>query len=280
MIAAGAVAASLSCLALVLAASSGAWGPKRVDLAWRHPDRAALADLGWGRRLREWELLRMALLLGAGGFALLGAPAGLVPLAAVAPSLWVRDRARSGRERARRDTTAIVTAASVALASGAALVPALRLGLQQPASELARRPFVNALAAFSLGAALDVALRDARRQERDPRVSLALETLALGVGERLPTERVARLVGATADRLRHEERLDDEVRARAGGARMQVRLLALLVPVLALYLAATTPGVAGVLLGPVGRTVLMPTALALEVLGIVLSRRVVSAVGR
>ena len=66
------------------------------------------------------------------------------------------------------------------------------------------------------------------------------------------------------------------MRARASGARQQQRLLALLVPAIAVLLIATTPSLAAALDAPLGRLVLIPGAVALEASGIVLARRIVS----
>jgi Flp pilus assembly protein TadB len=68
----------------------------------------------------------------------------------------------------------------------------------------------------------------------------------------------------------------DDVRARTSGLRVQVVLLAGLVPGLALYLALTVPGLAETLSAPLGRFVLVPLAALLEMVGIIASRRVVS----
>lgn len=241
-----------------------------------HPDAEALADTGWGHGLRAWEGLRLASTVGALLVAAAsGAPVALVLAAPVLPSLWIRARAGAARERARRARTRIVLATEAALRSGSSLPESLRRAVAASDDALASRSFREAVAAFDLGAPLDLSLRQAAGRCRDRRSALALETLAVGLGERLPRERIADLVGNVADRLVFEERLDDEVRARAGGVRAQVRLLAALVPSLALYLSVTMPGLAATLDGPLGRTVLLPAAAALEIAGIVLSTRIV-----
>src|SRR5439155_1078049 len=81
------------------------------------------------------------------------------------------------------------------------------------------------------------------------------------------------LVRAVADRLAFEERLDEEVRARTGGLRAQVILLALVVPAIAAYIALTVPSLAATLGQPIGRFVLIPAAAVLEVVGVIASRR-------
>jgi Flp pilus assembly protein TadB len=69
--------------------------------------------------------------------------------------------------------------------------------------------------------------------------------------------------------------LADEVRARSTGQRAQVWLLALIVPGMYLYLRLMTPQLLSLLDETlIGRLILVPTAVALEVGGIVLSLRI------
>ena len=97
----------------------------------------------------------------------------------------------------------------------------------------------------------------------------------MGIASRLPYDRAGILVAAVADRLAFEERLDEEIRARTAGLRSQVLLLALVVPALAAYLALTVPSLAATLAQPIGRFVLIPAALSLEVIGVIASRRAI-----
>src|SRR5437879_633048 len=86
-------------------------------------------------------------------------------------------------------------ATEAALRSGASFPEALRRATEGTEDRLARRPFVDALRAFDLGAPLDRALRTAaHRSEIDARSQLAFETLAIGIESRLPYERAAVLV--------------------------------------------------------------------------------------
>jgi Flp pilus assembly protein TadB len=132
-----------------------------------------------------------------------------------------------------------------------------------------------ALRAFDLGAPLDVALREAHAHAHDQRVVLGLDALALCVAEQLPASRCGTLIASVVDRLVFEQRIADDVRARTSGLRVQILLLAALVPGLALYLAITVPGVAETLAMPIGRFVLVPLAATLEAAGVIASRRVV-----
>jgi Flp pilus assembly protein TadB len=279
--AAGALAAALAVSCAVFAPF--ARHPASPALRVGHPDRRALDDANWRLPLWRWELLRAGCILAAATMSL-ATPLPLVVIvaaAALAPSLVVRSRAGAVRWRARRATTHLLRATEAALRSGASLPEALRRACGAATEDrLARRPFVDALRAFDLGAPLDTALREAARCASDRRSRIALETLAMGIASRLPYDRAGILVAAVADRLAFDERLDEEIRARTAGLRSQVVLLALVVPGLAAYLAFTVPSLADTLGEPLGRFVLIPAALALEVIGVVASRRAIEGAER
>jgi Flp pilus assembly protein TadB len=274
LVAAGALAAALavSCAVFAPFVRPPAGLAKRIG----HPDRRALDDANWRQPLWRWESLRAGCIL-AGAVLNLATPLPLVLVVAAAallPSVVVRSRAGAARRRARLATTHLLRATEAALRSGASLPEALRRACGGATEDrLARRPFVEALRAFDLGAPLDQALRAAVHSATDPRSRIALETLAMGIASRLPYDRAGVLVAAVADRLAFEERLDEEIRARTAGLRSQVVLLALVVPGLAAYLALTVPSLSATLGQPMGRYVLIPAAVGLELIGLIVSRR-------
>jgi len=280
--------ASAGALAAALAVSCAVFAPfarpsASLWLRGGHPDRRALDDAGWRRPLWQWELLRTACALTGAILSLVTSVplVVIVAAAAVAPSITIRSRAGAVRWRARRATTHLLRATEAALRSGASLPESLRRACNAATEDrLARRPFVEALRAFDLGAPLDQALRAAAHCATDPGSRIALETLAMGIASRLPYDRAAALVASVADRLAFEERLDEEIRARTAGLRSQVVLLALVVPGIAAYLAFTVPSLAATLGQPIGRFVLIPGALALEVIGVIASRRAVDGAQR
>ncbi|MDQ2913522.1 MAG: hypothetical protein M3T56_09725 [Chloroflexota bacterium] len=277
---AGALAAALSVSCSVFAPFARTHA---VAVHIRHPDSRALDDANWRRPLWQWETLRAAS-VGAG--ALLSSVTPLPAIAvlvaiALAPSFLVRSRAAAIRWQARLTTTRLLRATEAALRSGASLPEALRRACDAATEDrLARRPFVEALRAFDLGAPLDQALEASAHRATDPRSRIALETLAMGIALRLTYDRAGILVAAVADRLAFEERLDEEVRARTAGLRSQVVLLALVVPAIAAYLAFTVPSLGATLGQPIGRFILIPAAIVLEVVGLIASRRAVDGARR
>ncbi len=273
----GALAAAMAVVALAVLPLGVSWHA-RPD---RHPDQAALRDAGWTHGLARWEGLRVAVTLS--GVAI-GAMVGIAPILGVAagigPSMVVRLRAEAARDRARAGTAQLLLSAHAMLRSGIALPEALRRGSAGCDDVIARRPFELALTRFDLGDPLDASIRDAARASPDLRTAEMLHTLAIGVTERLPIERAASLLESLADRAVHEQRTDAELRARSSGARAQSYMLAAIVPGLALYLVATMPGLGATLALPLGRFVLVPLAVILELAGIVIGRRIVRHASR
>jgi Flp pilus assembly protein TadB len=271
---AGGIATALALISLMLVpfGSPRVWWPFP-----KHPELSLLRDAGWTRSLLAWEGLRALAIIG--GFAV-GGPLGQLPgalIGAAAPSIVARTLAARTREERARQTVAMLQMTLAGLRSGASLTEALRLATAS-GREIALAPFARAVRAFDLGAPLDVALRDARVEARDRRVILGLEALSLCVAEQLPSSRSAPLIASAVDRLVFEQRTADDVRARTSGLRIQVVLLAVLVPGLALYLAVTVPGMRETFTTPLGRFVLLPIAAILEAAGILASRRVVNAI--
>ena len=272
---AGAIATALAvtCLVLIPLGSSRVW-----DQSMRHPERSVLREAGWTRSLLTWECVRVAAIIcGLTVASAVGAtPLGLI--GAVVPSIVARTLAARRRDERARQTIALLQMTLAGLRSGAGLTEALRLA-SASGPEVDFGPFAAALRSFDLGAPLDAALRDVRGRTRDHRLIVGLDALSLCIAEQLPASRCVTLIASTIDRLLFEQRIVEDVRARTSGLRLQIVLLAALVPGLALYLALTVPGMAETLATPLGRFVLLPVAAILEVIGILASRRVAGDVG-
>ncbi len=275
----GALACALAVTSLALAP---AFRAPVLAMPIAHPDRDALRDAGWTRSLLIWEATRagatlLALVIAV---ALSLPPIPAMVAGAIAPSMAARMRADRAGRRARGATTRMLRVTEAALRSNAGVPEALRRAIGGTEDRLAVRPFAAALRAFDLGAPLDDALRRAAGATADPRVRVALDTLALGIASRLPGERAGALVAAVADRLAFHERLEEDVRARTNGLQLQVILLAGLVPALTIYLSYTVPSLGSTLGSSLGKLVLIPAAVLLEAIGILASRRAVNGVLR
>lgn len=270
------VAGAFACAAAVWLAAAAALAPELPRPRWTHPELDRLRDAEWRWSGWRWEALRSVVASAAGAAAWLQGWDPGVPLALglVAPSFVLHLRSGWRREQRRRAALAHFRAIGAALASGASLVEAIRRVVASEPDAIAVRPFARALHAFSVGASLSDGLRDAVAGAHS-RTRPALLTLALGVEERLPIARLATLVGSVVERLSFDEQVEAEVRARTSGARLQIWLMAAIVPLLGVYLVATVPIVADVLTSELGRRLLIPAAASLELAGVVLARRAV-----
>jgi Flp pilus assembly protein TadB len=268
---------------VAVAAAIFALGSLPLARRWRlplaHPERTALRDAGWAMPVARWEAFRAGLIVaGVLLFALSGPSPVVGLLGGAVPSVLVRARAAAARDRARHALAPMLLSTHAALRSGLALPEALRRAVAGCSDAIARRPFEDALTRFDLGDPLDASLAAGAMRAGDPRTADAMRTLALGVSERMPVDRSASLLNAVAELARHDEVLHDEIRARSAGTRVQMYLLAAVVPSLAAYLVVTMPGLAATLGSGLGRAVLVPAAAGLEVAGIVVSRRIIRSV--
>ena len=268
---------ALACAVAVWLTAAAVLRPSTPQLGWSHPERDRLRDAGWRWSALRWEAARAAaaaLCAAAGVTAGVDAMAGAA-LGALAPTVALRVRSDGRRARAAALALDQLRAVRAALVSGASLVEAIRRSAAAIGDGIAARPLQLVMREFAVGVSLADALRAAAGVAL-PGIRPALRTLAIGVDERLPVPQLSALAAAVVDRLAFDEELSADIRARTSGVRMQIWAMAALVPGLALYLAATVPLVGETLRSPLGTTVLIPTAVVLEVVGILLSRRVVA----
>ena len=268
-----------ACAFAVWLAAAAALTPSPPRLRWAHPERQRLVDAGWPGSPAHWEGARVgsAVLIAFAAFAAGQDAIAGAALGTTLPSVALRVRSDARRSRASARALDQLRVVRAALASGATLVEAIRRGASAVSDEIAARPLRLVVREFAVGVSLSEALH-AATEEAPARLRPALRTLAIGVDERLPVPQLCALSGAVIDRMTFDEQLEDEVRARTGGIRLQIWAMAALVPALALYLAATVPMVGDTLRSPLGTHLLIPTGAGLEVLGIVAARRAVGAI--
>ena len=265
---------AIACAASVWLAAVAILAPSAPRTPWPHPESDRLRDAGWRWTAVRWEATRLccgcatASVAWGVGFV----PATALALGLIAPSFALRVRSDARRERAGHKSLDQLRAVRAALASGASLAEAIRRGVASVTDAIASRPLRRVVREFSVGASLSDSLRGAA-SEAQPRLRPALRTLAIGVEERLPVPQVCLLVGAVIERLSFDEQLEAEVRARTSGVQLQIWGMAAIVPALAFYLAATVPIVGEALRSDLGTRLLIPTAAALELLGIALARQ-------
>jgi len=263
---------AIACAASVWLAAVAILAPSAPRTPWPHPESDRLRDAGWRWTAIRWEATRLCFGCAAApvAWAVGLDPATALALGLIAPSFALRVRSDARRERAGHTSLDQLRAVRAALASGASLAEAIRRGVASVTDAIASRPLRQVVREFSVGASLSDSLRGAA-SEAQPRLRPALRTLAIGVEERLPVPQLCLLVGL--QRLSFDEQLEAEVRARTSGVQLQIWGMAAIVPALAFYLAATVPIVGEALRSDLGTRLLIPTAAALELLGIALARR-------
>jgi Flp pilus assembly protein TadB len=165
-----------------------------------------------------------------------------------------------------------VTLAS--LAAGSTYLEALQEARARAGDRWLRDDLDHVIAEFHLGVPLERSIAQVRTATAGRNLALIWDNLAICIANRIPAARAKGLFVELSSTVQFNVQVQQEVRARTSGQRAQIWLLALIVPGLFFYLRLIDPDLFTVLdATAVGRWVLLPVAVALEVLGIVLSFR-------
>jgi Flp pilus assembly protein TadB len=216
-------------------------------------------------------------LIGAGIGWLVSPVCALLGLAAgfAAPRLYVRWLVHAQAERSEAQAPYLLHTLTAQLGAGATYLEALRQARQRATDPWIRADLETVLARFLLNEPLEVALADARSRIQSRNLGLVMDTLALCCATRMPATMARDLLHEIASTVQSNVSLEQEVRARTTGQRLQVWLLALLVPAMFLYFRLVAPDLLSALdTTALGRYVLLPGAALLECLGLYLSVRV------
>jgi Flp pilus assembly protein TadB len=128
---------------------------------------------------------------------------------------------------------------------------------------------------FMLNVALEASIREVRAHTGSRNLGLIWETVEICCASHLPTQRARALLLQLSSSVEFNVQLANEVRARASGQRLQIWLLAVIVPGMYLYLRALNPELLNYLDETIaGRYLLLPAAALLEAAGIYLILRV------
>lgn len=201
--------------------------------------------------------------------ALLGATCGfLVPRVYLA---WlVRVQARRSEAQAPRLLQAILSS----LSSGSTYLDALRQARQAISDSWIREDLDFVIQRFLLDVPLHQSMRPIRARISTPNLGLVWDSLIICSSNQLPTPAARTLLYELSATVQFNVQLEQEVRAKTSGQRLQIWLLAAIVPGMYLYLRLISPELLSTLDETVlGKYVLIPTAAALELLGIYLSLR-------
>ena len=276
----GASCAALAALALGLAVIHP--GETVSAAAWLRRQRAAAASELDAARLEAspsgFLLLKfVGPLLGAGTGWLISPLCALLGFAVgfLAPRLYVRWLVEVQVGRSEAQAPHLLRTLTTQLSGGATYLDALRQARQQTTDPWIRLDLDSVLARFLLNVPLEVGLTEVRSRIRSRNLGLVIDTLALCCATRMPAGAARVLLQEIASTVQFNVYLQQEVRAKAAGQRLQVWVLALLVPAMFIYFRLVAPELLSTLdTTALGRFVLLPGAALLECLGLYLSVQV------
>ncbi len=202
-------------------------------------------------------------------FAAIGAVAGLL-----LPRFYVRFLIRGHAHRSEAEAPKLLQVLLANLTAGSTYLDALRQARISAQDAWIQEDLDYVIQRFLLDAPLETSIREIRARVHSRNLGLIWDNLAICCANRVPTQTARALFTELASTVQFNVQLANEVRARASGQRIQIWLLALIVPGMYLYLRLLNPD----FLSPLndtslGRYVLVPVAALLEVLGLYLSYR-------
>jgi len=227
---------------------------------------------------RRFTLLCLATppLLVLGGL-VLGSPvvaAGGGAAGFAVPRLYLDFLVRAQRRRTEAEAPRLLQVILASLAAGSTYLEALQEARGRAGDRWLRDDLDHVINEFHLGVPLERSIAEVRSATAGRNLALVWDNLAICIANRIPAARAKGLFVELSSTVQFNVQVQQEVRARTSGQRAQIWLLALIVPALFLYLRVLDAGLLDVLdATALGRWVLMPAAVFLEVLGIVLSFR-------
>jgi len=201
--------------------------------------------------------------------AVLGVVAGLL-----LPRIYVLFLIRAHARRSEAEAPKLLQVLLANLTAGSTYLDALRQARLAAQDDWIREDLDYVIQRFLLDIPLETSIRGIRARVRSRNLGLVWDNLAICCANRVPTQTAQALFTELASTVQFNVQLANEVHARASGQRVQIWLLALIVPGMYLYLRLLNPD----FLSPLddtalGRYVLVPLAVLLEVLGLFLSYR-------
>jgi Flp pilus assembly protein TadB len=208
-------------------------------------------------------------ILGSPVVAVLGGAAGFA-----VPRLYLDGLVRAQRRRTEAEAPRLLQVILASLASGSTYLEALQEARARATDRWLRDDLDRVIADFHLGVPLERSIAEVRTATAGRNLALIWDNLAICIANRIPASRAKGLFVELSATVQFNVQVQQEVRARTSGQRAQIWLLALIVPGLFLYLRVLDGSLFAVLdATTLGRWVLLPLAVFLEVLGIVLSFR-------
>jgi Flp pilus assembly protein TadB len=217
-------------------------------------------------------LLLVGIVFGSVVVGLFGAAAGLL-----APRIYLDGLVRAQQRRTEAEAPRLLQIIVSSLAGGRTYLEALEEAHRRVKDKWLRDDLEHIITQFHLDVPLEKSISDVRCAASGRNLRLIWDNLAICLANRIPASRAKGLFQELSSTVQFNVQVQQEVRAKTSGQRIQIWLLAAIVPGLYLYLRLINPDFFFVLDQTfLGKFVLFPAAVALEVLGLVLSFRVAS----
>jgi len=191
------------------------------------------------------------------------------------PRLYLAWLVHAQARRCENEAPRLLRALLTSLSAGSTYLEALRQARMGATDPWIREDLDYVIQRFLLDVPLHDSMRELRARITTGNLGLVWETLIICSANQLPTQAARTLFHELSMTVQFNVQLANEVRAKTSGQRLQIWLLAIVVPGMYLYLRVVSPDLLGALDETVlGRYVLFPAAALLEVLGIFLSFRI------
>jgi Flp pilus assembly protein TadB len=241
-----------------------------------HRERLALARIpGNPRTYLAMSLIAPVALFAVGWLQspVLAISAGVSGL--LMPRLYLAWLVHAQSQRSEAEAPRLLQSLLSGLSAGGTYLEALRQARLTCADPWIREDLDLIIQRFMLDAPLQESLQEVRARATTRNLGLIWETLRICAEAPLPTHAARNLLLEVSAAIQFNVQLANEVNARSAGQRMQIWLLAVIVPGMYLYLRLMSPQLLSVLdETALGRFVLFPLAAALEIAGIALSVRI------
>jgi Flp pilus assembly protein TadB len=249
------------------------WYERAVARRARQLRAARLNVDARGFTLAGWAtppaLVLGGLILGSPVVAVGGGLAGLV-----VPRLYLDALVRAQRRRSESEAPHLIQIVVASLSAGRTYLEALQEARARAADRWVRSDLDYIIGQFHLDVPLEQSIAEVRAWTVGRNLGLLWDNLAICIANRIPASRAKGLFVELNSTVQFNTQVQGEVRARTSGQRLQIWLLAAIVPGLFFYLKLVNSSFFDVLdQTAVGKFVLFPAAVCLEVLGIALSFR-------
>jgi Flp pilus assembly protein TadB len=229
------------------------------------PEKFTLACI-----VSPFVLLLVGIIFGSLIVGLIGAAAGLL-----APRVYLDGLVRAQQRRTEAEAPRLLQILVSSLSGGRTYLEAIEEAHRRVKDKWLRDDLEHIITQFHLDVPLEKSIGDVRRAASGRNLRLIWDNLAICLANRIPASRAKGLFQELSSTVQFNVQVQQEVRAKTSGQRTQIWLLAAIVPGLYLYLRLINPDFFFVLDQTfLGKFVLFPVAVALEVLGLVLSFRV------